>query len=74
MSWNYRIMRREQAGDKPTTLYGLVEAYYDEDGNLDGWTDSKIGWYDTTDELINDLFVMLRDAWRRPALDKLWTP
>lgn len=60
MTWNYRVIHREDWG------YGLYEVYYDDDGTIKFWTESSVdgNHYDTITELRTGLERMLE------ALDK----
>ena len=66
MDWNYRILEIIHT-DKVST-YEVVEAYYDEDGVVDGYTDISerplrhMG--DTVDELIEVYEMILKDLKR----------
>ena len=59
MSWNYRIVERDEC-------FGIHEAYYNKIREVDGMTkDSvKLECYESVDELIEDLECMLKDARR----------
>jgi len=69
MSWNYRVCRYPQGG------VGLHEVYYDEAGNMNGWTEKPVGFADGDDDgdgleqLIGSLERALKDARERPILD-----
>lgn len=40
MSWNYRVMKRlNSIGEFE---YGIYEVYYDEKGNINGWTKKSL--------------------------------
>lgn len=62
MSWNYRIVERESEKE---TWFEVVEAYYDENGKVNGFTDTRetpvrhIG--DTAEELIKVYEMILKD-------------
>ena len=66
MDWNYRILKIIHT-DKVNT-YEVVEAYYDEDGTIDGYTDISemplrhMG--DTVEELIEVYEMILKDLKR----------
>lgn len=65
MSWNYRIFRHSPRGQEDT--YALHEAYYEKgpDGKVEGWTqDSICGHFESVEELISSLELMLKDAKR----------
>lgn len=36
MSWNYRYTKQVK---NDVEVYGIVEVYYDNEGNVNGWTD-----------------------------------
>lgn len=59
MSWNYRIVERDEC-------FGIHEAYYNKNRQVDSMTkDSvKLEHYESVDELIDDLERMLKDARR----------
>lgn len=88
MSWNYRIgFKRHKLNivddntHSPLRVdeelqYGIVEAYYNEDGEIQFTSANFQSPYgETQEELIEDLELMLKDAKRAPVidLDKLWT-
>ena len=62
MNWNYRIL--EIIHDEGN-IYEVVEAYYDEDGTVDGYTDISESplrhMGDTVDELIEVYERILKD-------------
>jgi hypothetical protein len=68
MTWNYRVLREEFGNGE--TLFRFVEAYYDEDGNIENWcyADAQMG--DTRDELYQDLQHMLISFEHRSVLEK----
>ena len=87
--WNYRTAFKrhkvnvvDDVSYKPTgevvedLEYGLVECYYDEDGNIKFTTERFIEPFgETKDELIENLVMMLKDAKKDAPvldLDKLW--
>jgi len=54
MSWNYRIL---QVYDE---VYEMIEVYYDEDGNIESWTENTVKPSgDSKDELAADIEMML---------------
>lgn len=41
MSWNYRIVKtREGPAGQEQDIYTIREVYYDEDGEIKGWTEN----------------------------------
>lgn len=84
--WNYRIGIKkhkynsinDEGINEPLEelTYGLVECYYDDDGNIKFTTERFIEPSgETKDELIENLEMMLKDAKKyAPVLDleKLW--
>lgn len=62
-SWNYRIVKT--ADD----WYGLHEIYYDDEGHVNAWAEICIGLFESPDEIITTLEMMLSDARNRPVLD-----
>jgi len=68
MTWNYRIFRHTEKDGY--TWYAIHECYYDDDGNVEGYTqgpDYPQG--ETVEELKTDLEYMLNDAFSQPILD-----
>ena len=64
MTWNNRIIKMI---DKNGTFYGLHEVYYDvindDDEPTVMWTEKpEFGYFDSVDELIESLEMMLKDA------------
>jgi hypothetical protein len=64
MSWNYRIMKKKLGGDGKD-YFGLYEVYYDKFGGM-MWTKRSmtLGDYESSEELIQALTIMLKDAER----------
>ncbi len=64
MTWNYRIKQNDQGGLE------LVEAYYDEKGNLNGWTGMTTFGCDKEEGkkgIVKSLKRALRDASEYPV-------
>lgn len=57
MSWNYRVVRYVANGE---TLYGLMEAYYDEEGKPNGYCAATVTDWESLDDLRGTLEQMLR--------------
>lgn len=82
MSWNYRVGFKRHKFKSSLALeeqeelqYGIVEAYYNEDGEIQFTSANfQAPCGETQEELIEDLEMMLKDAKRAPVidLDKLW--
>ncbi len=65
MNWNYRIIRQDdEYGDK---VYGICEVYYDEEGNVDLWTE-PVEMYFEEDKL--DMLILLITAFMKPTLEE----
>lgn len=68
MSWNYRIFKHEYPGlicdPIPQIMYELREVYYNDAGQVCGWTIEKpsVGPSESIDELIEEIEMHLRDA------------
>jgi len=68
-TWNYRVMREvspDPDGDWET--YSIVEAYYDDEGRIEGTTGSIKPMGNSLLELKSDLCLMLQ-ALERDTLD-----
>ena len=60
MSWNNRIFKHNT---EYGIFYGLHETYYDEDGNVEGYTSVALtGLFETIEELKSDLEYKLNDV------------
>lgn len=74
--WNYRIGFKRNMINGEEIEYGLVEAYYNDKGDLWLTTERFIEPSgETKDELIENLEMMLKDAKKDAPvldLDKLW--
>lgn len=66
MHWNNRIFRHEKKyKDIIMVTYALHETYYNSRGKPDSWAiDPMCGHFDSVDDLIKGLEMMLRDAKR----------
>lgn len=58
MSWNYRYTKQVK---HDVEVYGIVEVYYDDEGNVSGWTDfiNPNDWEELSD-LKGTLELMLK--------------
>ena len=67
MNWNYRIVKKgyDNNQDDHKVWFEVVEAFYEEDGTVSGWTDTTdqplriVG--DTAEELIEVYEMILKD-------------
>jgi len=67
MTWSYRAIKEICEGE---TVYRVYECYYDDKGELEGWTEEPVCVQgETLEELRADLSAMLHDVGSRPALD-----
>jgi hypothetical protein len=66
--WNYRVIRKDE--DKAgTASYQIHEVYYQENGVIDGWTETPVHpCGDTREELREDIRFFLK-AFQRPVLE-----
>lgn len=75
MPWNHRVMRRTYVGDFETIVVDeIYEVYYDDDGNVDGWTTDPVGpsFYVNEDDgqgSIRDDIARFMRATELPILD-----
>lgn len=66
MTWNYRLAKKTvgKGTSFECTLYGVVEAYYNEDGSI--WATSEnfqqIGGLDNVEDILWTLETMLNDV------------
>lgn len=65
MTWNYRVARK--ALENGEAEYSIVEAYYDDNGVVDGYSDFLEVTGESPNELREDLVLMLK-AFERPIL------
>lgn len=66
MSWSYRVTKQSYAEE---VEYTIREVYYDEHGNVEGWTKRGVGISgDSLKELRSDLEYFL-SAFNYPVLD-----
>ncbi len=66
--WNYRVFRHEytHGGEQ---YYEIHECYYDDDGNVNGWTENAICPYGDTPEELESVLKMMGEAFSKPILD-----
>lgn len=71
-TWNYRVLRRPMVtlSRNVTTdpYYEIIEAYYNEAGEIDGYAEKVSPYGDTVEDLQADLNRML-EATTKPVLD-----
>lgn len=63
MTWNYRILKSE-------TGYSIREVYYDDNGNIEGWTSTACEPSGEDMDDLEDDFEGMRLAFHRPVLDE----
>lgn len=68
MSWNYRIVQDINNEDQQN-LFAIREIYYDETGKPNGMGDASIINYETRDDLLKSLLLMI-SALTKPTI--LW--
>lgn len=56
--WNYRLLLRDEPAADP--YIELVECYYDDDGNPDGWCEASVGGANVTE--IRRVLTLMRKA------------
>jgi len=67
MTWNYRVIDLTEQAVDGELLYGIVEVYYDEQGNPEGYTDPFI-LGDSLQELEESLQMMFKSI-QKPTLN-----
>ena len=67
MSWNYRILKTQDADGSP--LWGVHEVYYNKAGEVEGWTERSVSIVGDTWKELHDVLGMFRQAWIKPPLD-----
>jgi hypothetical protein len=72
MSWNYRVIKDSKGeGDDYEEWYQIHEVYYTKSGNIKMWSADPISPCGSTlEELIDDLNMMIKDAWHKPVLER----
>lgn len=68
--WNYRVATKDAEGDSVHCLeHGIVEVYYNKDGEVEDWTDfvDVNGWV-SVEELKGTLKLML-EACDKPVFE-----
>ena len=66
MSWNYRIVKHDEADE---VYFQIHEVYYDEKNDIEAYTEDTVHpCGETKEELISDLKNMLHDAEKYPVL------
>jgi len=64
--WDYRIIKSIEPGE---SIYKIHEVYYDDNGNIDGWTEEPVlPCGENTGELREDIHYFL-EAFRQPVLE-----
>lgn len=73
MTWNYRLVRSTITWDNVDyTVYGIHEVYYDENGNIESWTENEVtmGSYETPEE-VKQSMELIRKALTKPLLEEV---
>jgi len=69
MSWNYRVMKSYPA-TRPEPWYSIREVYYDNHGEVDGWTVDEIAPASDTVEGLLEILGLMRNCLDKPVLDE----
>jgi hypothetical protein len=72
MSWNYRVIKDSKGeGEDYQEWYQIFEVYYTKGGKIKMWSVDPIAPCGSTlNELLDDLNMMLKDAWHKPVLER----
>lgn len=68
MTWNYRLFKAQdphwRSENNPNGFkYGMCEVYYNENNiPFTRSENSMVGWYESPEEVVNDLEILLKDA------------
>ena len=69
MTWNYRVMRSYPAG-KDDAWYSIREVFYDNYGNINGWTKCEIAPNGETLEELLAVIEKMHKCLFKPILDE----
>jgi hypothetical protein len=72
MGWNNRVVKRvtQTSNGKEYVSYGVHEVYYGKDGKESSMTtDSMVGYYDSVEDMIESLELILKDIKTRPIFE-----
>ena len=66
MTWNYRLAKNKDG------FYGIVEVYYDKEGEVTGWTEDFINpnYWEDSEDVKNTLQKML-EAFDKPLFEEI---
>lgn len=68
MSWNYRILKNLTHKGDP--YFAIHEAFYNDTGEVNGWTKEPVTFVgDTVEEVCRSLEMALSDARKHPVLE-----
>jgi hypothetical protein len=76
MSWNHRVVREKvefEHEPEPTYIYRIHEVYYNEAGDIDGFTDQHIDLSNYSVSSLKEDLVMLQKAFNYPILERIDT-
>lgn len=70
--WNYRVLevsKYNETMDMTYTTYAIHEVYYDDDGNIEGWTMDymSLNNYESVDDMKGSMTLMMK-AFEKPIL------
>jgi len=70
MSWNYRVIMEEASDDKlfGEDSYTIREVFYDDDGEIEFWSDEGCAPYGNTFQEVADDFDLMAAAFELPVL------
>lgn len=73
MGWNNRVVRhtRKDYADNDQVYFGCHEVYYNDNGKETSMTsDSVIGYFDSVEDMIASLELILKDIKSRPIFEE----
>lgn len=66
MSWNYRVFRHPDEDDQQ--VFGIHEAFYNDVGEVEGWTEDPILVSESVEGLLQEL-EHLRESVKKDVID-----
>jgi hypothetical protein len=68
MSWNYRVVVRDNQIEPGGKVYGIHEAFYDDDDRIWTWTEEPVGACEDSLEVLRETLIRMLAATLQPVV------
>ena len=66
--WNYRLIGKKTSSPDELICWGIHEVYYDDDHNIEHWTEDPMDVFGLSPEEARSTYDMMAEAFTTPLL------